>query len=134
MFTERIISSQKKTTIMIEPMPTYLGYTALTPTGEAITNGIFINPCPHDEHLSDFLEAVHYHPWLTELPTLSLVITSADFIKTFHIINESKASSPSGRHFGIYKAMAHDEYLSQIGALMLFMPYMGRFAPERWKA
>ena len=63
----------------------------------------------------------------------NISITPEDFRMTFSTIKETKASSPSRRHYGIYKAMATDPYLCKVGSAMMSIPYMSGYPPTRWR-
>lgn len=124
----------EKTTFMVQPMLRFVGYTGLTPSTNSILEGSFPNPNPYNQDLADFLTATKRHPLLdTATETLSTTITPQDFHNTFSKTVESKASSPSNRHYGIYKAMSTDPYLFQVGAAMMSIPYMTGYAPTRWQ-
>ena len=119
---------------MVNPMLQYVGYTGITSSTHSILNGSFPNPNPYDSDLQDFLTEVQRHPFLDpHTPPISPLISPSDFKTTFSKTIESKASSPSNRHYGIYKAMATDPYLCQVGAAMMSIPYMIGYSPTWWK-
>ena len=64
---------------------------------------------------------------------ISTYISPQDFIKGFKYWKETKASSPSGRHIGHYKALSEDTNIIAFFCKMLRLPLKHGFAPTRWK-
>jgi hypothetical protein len=51
----------------------------------------------------------------------------------YKVIPEASSSSPLGRHIGHYKVASKFDYLSDLHATMMSIPYITGFSPERWK-
>lgn len=73
------------------------------------------------------------HPNGKTVKKINTIITKEDFQAIFRVISEKKSSSPSGLHFGIWKAIAMDDYLSEIHATMLSLPFQYGFTYQRWQ-
>ena len=63
---------------------------------------------------------------------ISLEITPEDYEEGFRKWSEMTATSPSGRHLGLYKALLGIENLSEFFAGMCELPVLYGFAPQRW--
>jgi len=72
------------------------------------------------------------HPYSQVIHPYDPVITPDQFKATYSIVQEKTSSSYSGRHVGHYKAVLHNEYLVNIHAAMMSIPYQAGFAPKRW--
>jgi len=81
---------------------------------------------------------------------IDLTIDSDDFVKAWTKFRESTSSSPSGRHYGHYKAAAlaykapkkladrtdnplHFPALAEYHATMSTLPLQYGFSPKRWR-
>jgi hypothetical protein len=65
-------------------------------------------------------------------PALPLEITTEAFQSCYTIVKECTSSSPSGRHVGHYKAVATCETLSSLHSMMMSIPFIAGFSPQRW--
>ena len=63
---------------------------------------------------------------------ISLDITPEDYEEGFKKWPEMTATSPSGRHLGLYKALLNNEELSGFFSGMCELPVKYGFAPKRW--
>lgn len=66
------------------------------------------------------------------LERISPIITSSQFSNAFKITRESTSSSPSGRHYTLWKALAVQDDIAEHLATMMSLPFMYGFAPQRW--
>ena len=90
---------------------------------EAILEGMYLMGIElrgrHDaKELNAFIQAL-MHPRGEKVKKVKMIITKEDFQKAIKIITEKKSSSPPGLHFGIWKAIGLDNFLSEIHATML---------------
>lgn len=60
-------------------------------------------------------------------------ITMDDFKAMLHATDELTSSSPSGRHYGLYKAIVHTPSILQLHTLLASIPFKYGFILERWK-
>jgi len=67
-----------------------------------------------------------------KIPEHSLKITNDDFIGVYKALKENTSSSPSGRHVGHYKAVVGDPVLVTMHAIMMTLPFLHGFVPDRW--
>ena len=63
---------------------------------------------------------------------ISLDISPEDYEEGFKKWPEMTATSPSGRHLGLYKALLKNEELSGFFSYMCELPVKHGFAPKRW--
>eukprot|EP00986_Skeletonema_menzelii_P020518 scaffold31443_cov531-Skeletonema_menzelii.AAC.1 len=63
---------------------------------------------------------------------VNIVVTQEDYQYYWRRVKEKISSSFSGLHFGHYKAIAHDDYLSDLLARKLSLIAATGSAPERW--
>ena len=64
---------------------------------------------------------------------VSSEVTFEEYKAMFHATRESMSSSPSGLHIGHYKVGALFPEIGEILAIMMSLPVMYSFSPERWK-
>jgi hypothetical protein len=104
------------------------------PASQQILNGTFVldpsvNLLPETKRIIEFL----VKPPQAGRTTFSTLITPEEFQSNYGIVKERTSSSVSSRHVRHYKAVVHDETLSLIHTLMMSLPYIIGFSPERWR-
>lgn len=125
---ERHFSQADTTPFGSDPLRSALGCTSTNDTCHEILAGSYLTDDP-------MVEVQQYLNWCKRpenVPPINPTISSAAFRKTFQNLKESKASSPSGRHVGHYKAAAEDEELTQLHCDMMSLPFAHGFSPSRW--
>ena len=60
------------------------------------------------------------------------VVTATEFMQFWNGVSEHTQSSPSGLHYGVYKASAKDESLSDIHAKQMTLIARSGVYPSRW--
>ena len=66
------------------------------------------------------------------LERISPIISPSQFRSAFKIARERTSSSPSGRHYTLWKALAVQDDMAEHLATMMSLPFMYGFAPKRW--
>ena len=66
------------------------------------------------------------------LERISPVITPSQFRSAFKLARERTSSSPSGRHYTLWKTLAMQDDMAELLATMMSLPFVYGFAPERW--
>ena len=123
-----------KKIFMTKPLVNFYGNTGITSFTSPVLTGTFTYSSPNNLDLQNFLQAVQRHQSLhSDTLLIPNFITPCNFEQTFSTTTENKAAPPSNQHYGIYKAMATNLYLYNIGAGMLFIPYMTGYTSNRWK-
>jgi hypothetical protein len=67
------------------------------------------------------------------IDTLDSTISAIDFLSGFKTISEKLTSSPSGRHYGHYKAVLQDPELCEMYATIMSVPFELWFGLQRWE-
>jgi hypothetical protein len=103
------------------------------PASQQILNGTFelnpsVNLLPETKRIIEFLGK----PPQEGCTTFPLSITPKEFQSNYNIVKERTSSSVSSCHVGHYKAAAKDDTLSLLHSLMMSLPYIIGFSPERW--
>jgi hypothetical protein len=97
-----------------------------------------------------WISMLRYHRSAAEGECIDIAISAADFVSAWQKFRESTSSSPSGRHYGHYKAAAisyqasaqlpngranpiHLPCLAVYHAMMVSLPTKHGFAPKRWQ-
>ncbi len=114
-----------------EPLLSYFGYCGDSNEAESLLNGHL--PLT-DRLLPETMQIISTlaNP-SSVLPSFSANITKEDFSSLYKVIPEASSSSPSGRHVGHYKVASQFDYLSDLHATMMSIPYIAGFSPDRWK-
>ena len=66
------------------------------------------------------------------IPRLPIPMTTTEIKKVWKTVKEHKASSPSGRYNGVYKAMCVDSDLLQILTISMNLPFVMGVPYKRW--
>jgi hypothetical protein len=60
-------------------------------------------------------------------------MSTKEFQAAMKVTHEDTSSSASGLHYTLWKAIAEDDKLSTIHAIMISLPFMYGFICERWR-
>jgi hypothetical protein len=85
-------------------------------------------PFPETQAILDFLGTPYPKPIMDH----KCIISPDQFKLTYTKVQEKTSSSYSGRHVGHYKAILQNDYIVNIHASMMSIPYQVGFAPTRW--
>ena len=66
------------------------------------------------------------------LPSITPIISGSDFRTIFQKTKEFTSSSPLGIHIGHYKLATQSNYLSDIHATFMSLPFQYGFSLKRW--
>ena len=116
---------------MVPPLSTDLSYNSLSHQSNTILQGSY--PTTHLSHptalhIKALAQPPHIDPW----PQKLLNITSEEHASAWHKAKEKTLSSPSGLHFGMWKANATDPTLCKLNAIMQSIPFCTGYAMCCW--
>ena len=97
---------------------------------EALRTGDFRPPEGSPPEMKEFFEAARTADNRPEVPSQ---LTFQNFLEFCRKQDERKASSPSGVHYGHFKALAWDERLLRIKFKVMHLAYKNGVILERWK-
>lgn len=86
-----------------------------------------------DDGTSLFIKKLKVADEILERPPIPSKITTQDFQDYWRKVREKTSSSPSGRHFGQWKAIARSNDLSDTFAKLTSLPAETGYSPNRWK-
>lgn len=109
-----------------------LGVYADTGTAAEILEGSFVPPPTTEPATAIVLEEMGRIWEQIGEGEVSVVVTREDFQYYWRRAKERTSSSLSDIHFGHYKALAHDDYLSSIMARKISITSRSGKAPSRW--
>ena len=116
---------------MLPPLVHTVNYDGLTPSSQPILRGQFDNPSlsPHTKiHLTELAIPSGLPPWPSQL----LDISKEEHATSWRKAKEFTSSSPSGLHFGLWKANATHDHLCELDAIMRAIPFRTGHALQRW--
>jgi hypothetical protein len=85
-------------------------------------------PFPETQVIVEFLGT----PYQTPITNNKCTISPAEFKLNYTMVQEKTSSSYLGRHVGHYKAILKNDYIVNIHASMMSIPYQIGFAPSQW--
>ena len=119
------------TPFMLPPLVHTVNYDGLTPSSQSILRGQFNDPSlsPHTKtHLTELAIPSGLPPW----PSQFLEISKEEHAMSWRKAKEFTSSSPSGLHFGLWKANATHDHLCELDAIMRAIPFRTGYALKRW--
>eukprot|EP00957_Ditylum_brightwellii_P052589 3987629-Ditylum_brightwellii.AAC.1 len=110
----------------------YLGDSGLGQDAQDIIEGNF------DPNIAENLPVLnhwlrHNIQQLAPKGSITVNLTLQQYKYLFKVQDESTSSSPSGRHYGHYKAALILDSISQVHAWMMSMPFLAGLTPTRWQ-
>jgi hypothetical protein len=109
-----------------------IGYLGDTTCSRAILEGTYDFPPEMDPHLRMLFEEAHRIFSLKSTEEISNFVSTEDFQYFWSRADETIQSSYSHIHFGHYKAIARDKYLSALQAAKLSLAAKTGIPMERW--
>ena len=119
------------TPFLQEPLLSMCGYDGLAPGAQTILKGHY-KPQHRVHHLTNAY--IQQLPTPSHLPNWShrhLYISTASHQQAWRKAKERTSSSPSGLHFGLWKANARIEQLAEMDAAMRYIPYTSGYSLQR---
>ena len=89
-------------------------------------------PLPSQDPLPAVQLMLKHLQRLPQVQDVDIQFTLEDFIQMFKKTKERTASSPSGRHYGHYKAACHNTAIAQVHTEMMAFAIEFTQVPERW--
>ena len=118
---------------MQEPLLSDLGYLGDTPEAEMIMDGTYVCPPGVDEYTQDFFQCLRRPEWIAPGSQIRTTFTKEDFQAYWKAVSEWISSSISGLHFGHYKAVIKNDYISEIHAVFTDIAVNAGFSLPRWQ-
>ena len=130
---EARFSQSEDTPPMQPPLIQILGLMAENVAAEQILNGTWIPPDGVDQYATKLLLEMKRPPIVSSHGDLPNTIPLDDHVQGWRRQNERTSSTPTGLHFGHYKAGAEHISIATCDAILRSLPYQFGFAPEAWK-
>lgn len=83
-----------------------------------------------DDAEISFIHAIHLN---NKPPMMDANISEHDLKAMFQATDELTPSSPSGRHYGLYKAMVQQPSLLRLHTILTTIPFQYGFILQHWK-
>ena len=117
---------------MQEPLRTVVGFFGATEAAQQMLEGTYVCPPGTDDFTRFFVECLKATAQREE--PVSVTIATDDYINYWKKVREATLSSYSGLHFGHWKAATQDQWLSELHALSIEIPYSTGYSLRRWQA
>ena len=120
------------TPFMTQPLLSSVGFDGLNPTASSILNGTFPTtnlPSHTAHHIQELSAPQNLPPW----PAHFLRITPAEHARAWRKAKERTSSSPSGLHFGLWKANAQHPTLCEMDSILRVIPFRTGYSMRRWQ-
>jgi len=115
------------------PLAPLVGPFGTGPAAKAILEGTFSCLPDLDDATKQFIEALQFPSPCSRASTVSAVLTPDDFIAHWKRAKERTSSSPSGLHFGHYKAATHLPKLAHLHARFTQLVFMTGLSLSRYQ-
>ena len=116
-----------------DPLLSDLGYLGVTDASRQILAGTYACPPGVDDFTKDFLSCLQFSQNVSPDDKIQTSITKEDFQRYWHKARECTSSSISGLHFGHYKSVARNDFLSEMHAVFTDIVVTMGFSPTRWQ-
>jgi len=128
--TKRKYSETSSTPLMQEPLHSLFGNFGETPFARNFQRGLSQLPAQaQSPYVSEMLD---YTKLDNNIPRIPIQISADEIKQTWQIVKEHKASAPSGRYNGVYKAMSQDPLLLRILEVSMNLPLQTGYSYQRW--
>ncbi len=116
------------------PLASLVGDFGTGSAAQEILAGTFTCPPGLDEHTRLFIEALQFPSVEARHSTISLLLRPEDFIAHWRHAKEKTSSSPSGLHFGHYKAATYSLPLAHLHARFTQLIFQTGLSISRFQA
>ena len=101
---------------------------------KAVNAELVESKLPFDSTTNEWIKALRQPitPHTKEGYIMDAEVSAQEVKKLFRNTKEFTASSPSGIHMGYYKAASYSDKLCEILEILMYLPFMHGFSPERW--
>ena len=127
--TKRKYSETSSTPLMREPLHSLFGNFSETQFARDYQKGGRDIPTPLSSYALDMLR---YTQMDERIPKVPVTISANEIKHTWKMVKEHKASAPSGRYNGVYKAMTQDPTLLRILEVSMNLPLITGYSYRRW--
>jgi len=127
--TKNKYNETEKTPLMTEPLYSKLGNFAETQFSELFRQRKLDLPKDSSIWTKRMMNRVQDDGRIPRIPE---EITEADVASAWRVVKEHKASAPSGRYNGVYKAMCQDDQLLTLLTLSINIPFKVGRPYKRW--
>eukprot|EP00957_Ditylum_brightwellii_P174145 13258785-Ditylum_brightwellii.AAC.1 len=114
------------------PFRDYIGQFGTVQGNKDILDGIFDSNKSEEMHEVNYW-LKHHAPRVVTDREIQVEMSLDDYKCLMNEQTESISSSPSGWHYGHYKAILDHEKLCLVHAQMMTMPFLGAFTPSKWE-
>lgn len=125
----RKYSSTNDTPLMREEYISSLGYLGELEDANKVLDGTYIFPQFADDYEIKMFAYLKRPNNSHELP---IMVTDDEYKQAWRIVKERRASSFSGRHFGVYKAVTEHSELLPIFIAAYNIPFLNGLSYPRW--
>ncbi len=115
------------------PLAPLVGPFGTGPAAQEILQGVFVCPPEVDEDTWNYIKALQFPSPAARQTQVSAILQPEDFISHWRHAKERTSSSPSGLHFGHYKAATHELLLATIHARFTQLVFMTGLSISRYQ-
>jgi len=130
---QKALSAAHGTPFTVGPLAELVRAFGDAPGADAIRNGTY-DPSNLEEfeEIKQWIRDVCHSPESGALPPISLTPATAEFRKIIKVVKEGKTLSPSGRHYGHYRAIIDREDILPLYSSMASLHFRYGFYVHRW--
>jgi len=118
---------------LTDPLAALVGPYGTGPAAKAILQGTFICPPGVDDDTCKYIEALQFPSLAARQTQVSAILRPDDFISHWKKAKERTSSSPSGLHFGHYKAATCEFSLANLHARFTQLVFMTGLSISRYQ-
>ena len=120
------------TPMLQEPLISDFGPYGVTEAAQQVLDGTYVPPEGTDPYFTALLPYLKQTTEIRANP-IDFSLNLENYRARWNRAKERTSSSPSGLHFGHYKACAQDDEASEVQAILGYIPLRTGYRPQRWK-